>query len=119
MNKKIKLKLWHVLIYVIVFILLLYFTFATIMSPVQVGDYTEQKQKIDSLNIVIIKLKDEQIELDKSIIHQQNEITILNNQIDSTNTEIAKVKNYYGKEIKNITTYSTTQLDDFFTKRYQ
>lgn len=118
MNKKIKLKLWHVLIYVIVFILLLCFTFATIVAPTQVGNYTEQKQKIDSLNIIIIELKDEQIELDESIIHQQDEITTLNNQIDSTNIEIAKVKNYYGKEIKNITTYSTTQLDNFFTKRY-
>jgi len=118
-NQEIKLKLWHILICVTVFILLLYFTITTIISPVKVGDYTKQKQKIDSLNIVILGLEDKQLELNRSIVYQQNEIIVLNKQIDSTNIEIVKVKEHYGKKIKNITTYTPTQLDKFFTERYQ
>tara|TARA_R110000796_G_scaffold4584_1_gene17681 strand:+ start:21 stop:380 length:360 start_codon:yes stop_codon:yes gene_type:complete len=119
MNKEVKLKLWHVLICATVFILLLYFTIVTVVSPVKVGDYTEPKQKIDSLNNVITKLEGTQLELNRSIVYQQNEIVILNKQIDSTNIEIVKVKEHYGKKIKNITTYTPTQLDNFFTERYQ
>ena len=53
MNKEVKLKLWHVMIFITVFVLLLFFIIVTAVSPVNVGDYTEQEQKIDSLNNVI------------------------------------------------------------------
>ena len=119
MNKEIKLKLWHVMIFITVSVLLLFFIIVTAVSPVNVGNYTEQEQKIDSLNNVISGLKGKQLELNESIAYQQNEIVFLNKQIDSTNTEIVKVKEYYGKKIKNITTYTPTQLDKFFTERYQ
>ena len=100
MNKKVKLKLWHVMIFITVFVLLLFSVIVTAISPVEVGDYTKQEQKIDSLNNVILGLEDKQLELNRSITYQQNEIVILNKQIDSTNTEIVKVKEYYGKKIK-------------------
>ncbi len=54
MNQEIKLKLWHVLISVIPLTFLLYFIFIEI-SPTQVGDYSKQEQKIDSLKNIIIK----------------------------------------------------------------
>ena len=88
-------------------------THATIVAT------SQQKQKIDSLNSVIIKLEDKQIELNRSIFDQQLEINILNHSIDSTNKEIVKVRKYYAKKIKDITTYTPTQLDNFFTERYQ
>ena len=119
MNKEIKLKLWHILVCVVVFTSLLYFTIVTAFSPVQVGDYTDQKQKIDSLNNVIIGLEGKQVELNQSIVYQQLEIDVLNKQIDSTSKEIMQVKKYYGKKIETITTYSPTQLDKFFSERYQ
>ena len=59
------------------------------------------------------------IELNRSIFDQQLEINILNHSIDSTNKEIVKVRKYYAKKIKDITTYTPTQLDNFFTERYQ
>jgi uncharacterized coiled-coil protein SlyX len=119
MNKEVKLKLWHVMIFITVFVLLLFSVIITAVLPVSVGDYTEQEQKIDSLNNVILGLEDKQLELNRSIAYQQNEIVVLNKQIDSTNIEIVKVKEHYGKKIKNITTYTPTQLDNFFTERYQ
>ena len=99
MNKEVKLKLWHVMIFITVFVLLLFFIIVTAVSPVNVGNYTEQEQKIDSLNNVISGLKGKQLELNESIAYQQNEIVFLNKQIDSTNIEIVKVKEYYGKKI--------------------
>lgn len=118
MNREVKLKLWHVLISVVSLTLLLYFIFVKV-TPTQVGDYTKQKQKIDSLNVVITGLESKQIELNRSIFSQQLEIDILNREIDSTNKEIVKVRKYYAKKIKDITTYTPTQLDNFFTERYQ
>jgi peptidoglycan hydrolase CwlO-like protein len=118
MNREVKLKLWHVLISVVSLTLLLYFIFVKV-TPTQVGDYTKQKQKIDSLNVVITGLENKQIELNRSIFSQQLEIDILNREIDSTNKEIVKVRKYYAKKIKDITTYTPTQLDNFFTERYQ
>lgn len=118
MNREVKLKLWHILISVVSLTLLLYFIFVKV-TPTQVGDYTKQKQKIDSLNVVITGLESKQIELNRSIFSQQLEIDILNREIDSTNKEIVKVRKYYAKKIKDITTYTPTQLDNFFTERYQ
>jgi len=118
MNREVKLKLWHVLIGVVSLTLLLYFIFVKV-TPTQIGDYTKQKQKIDSLNVVITGLENKQIELNRSIFSQQLEIDILNREIDSTNKEIVKVRKYYAKKIKDITTYTPTQLDNFFTERYQ
>ncbi len=118
MNREVKLKLWHVLVGVVSLTLLLYFIFVKV-TPTQVGDYTEQKQKIDSLKNVITGLESKQIELNKSIFDQQSQISILNKEIDSTNKEIVKVRKEYAQKIKDITTYTPTQLDDFFTERYQ
>jgi peptidoglycan hydrolase CwlO-like protein len=118
MNREVKLKLWHVLACVISLTLLLYFVFIKI-TPTQVGDYTQQKQRIDSLNNVITGLESNQVKLNQSIFVQQLEIDILNKQIDSTSNEIIKVRKYYAKKIKDITTYTPTQLDNFFSERYQ
>jgi peptidoglycan hydrolase CwlO-like protein len=118
MNKEVKLKLWHVLVSVVSFTLLLYFIFVKV-TPTQVGDYTKEKQKIDSLSKIITGLENNQTKLNQSIFVQQLEIDILNKQIDSTSNEIIKVRKYYAKKIKDITTYTPTQLDSFFTERYQ
>jgi len=81
--------------------------------------YDKQKQEIDSLNNVLVNLQKHQLELDKSILFHQNRIDSLNNEISNTNKEIADVREYYGKKIRDILNYTPQQLDDFFSKRYK
>ena len=72
MNKEVKLKLWHILACVVVFYTFIIFTIFIKITPTQVGDYTQQKQRIDSLNNVITGLESKQLELNQSICCTNN-----------------------------------------------
>lgn len=76
-------------------------------------------QQIDSLNNAIIGYRNKQLELDTKIANYQLDIRRLDFQIDSANNKIIEIRNYYGKRIKDVSRYSTSELDDFFSKRYK
>ena len=88
-------------------------------SNVDLSKYDKQKQQIDSLSNVINGLQKEQKSLDESVIKHQNKIDSLDNEINNTNQEIADVREYYGKKIRDILNYNPQQLNDFFSKRYK
>ena len=88
-------------------------------SNVDLSKYDKQKQQIDSLSNVINGLQKEQTRLDQSILKYQTKIDSLDNEINNTNQEIANVREYYGKKIRDILNYTPQQLDDFFSKRYK
>jgi uncharacterized protein YlxW (UPF0749 family) len=116
-DKSITINASHLIMGAII-LLLLWFLF---LKPT-VNDsskYDKQKQEIDSLSNIINKLQKEQVELNKSINFHQNRIDSLNYEIDSTNRQITNIRNYYGKKIRDISNYTPTQLDDFFSKRYK
>ena len=117
MGQEIKLKLWHIVLFGIMFLGLVYFT---LLNPrtVETSSYVQEKQKIDSLSYVITNLQKEQIKLNTTLITYQTKVDSLNFQMDSTRQEIANIRIYYGKQIKDITNYTPSELDKFFTKRY-
>ena len=88
-------------------------------SNIDLSKYDKQKQQIDSLSNVINGLQKEQTRLDQSILKYQTKIDSLDNEINNTNQEIANVREYYGKKIRDILNYTPQQLDDFFSKRYK
>ena len=116
-NKVIQLKLWHVILFSIAFSVLVYFA---LFNPktVETSDYAQEKNKIDSLSYVITDLQKEQIKLNTTLITYQTKIDSLNFQMDSTRQEIANIRIYYGRQIKDITNYTPSELDKFFTNRY-
>jgi peptidoglycan hydrolase CwlO-like protein len=85
---------------------------------VNLSKYDKQKQEIDSLNRTLIDLQKKQVELDNSILQHQFKIDSLNNEINLTNQEITDIRVRYDKKLKDITTYTPSQLNDFFSKRY-
>jgi peptidoglycan hydrolase CwlO-like protein len=115
-DKSITLNVSHLILGAII-LLLLWILFKP--SNVDLSKYDKQKQQIDSLARVITELQKEQLQLDKSIFYHQNKIDSLNNEINNTNKEIADVREYYGKKIRDILNYTPQQLDDFFSKRYK
>jgi len=115
-DKSITLNVSHLILGAIILLLLW-----LLLKPTKVdlSKYDKQKQEIDSLNNVLLNLQKHQLELDKSILFHQNRIDSLNNEISNTNKEIADVREYYGKKIRDILNYTPQQLDDFFSKRYK
>jgi len=115
-DKSITLNVSHLILGAIILLLLW-----LLLKPtnVDMSKYDKQKQEIDSLNNVLVNLQKHQLELDKSILFHQNRIDSLNNEISNTNKEIADVREYYGKKIRDILNYTPQQLDDFFSKRYK
>jgi predicted nucleic acid-binding Zn-ribbon protein len=87
-------------------------------KTVEISNYAQEKKKIDSLSYVITNLQKEQIKLNNTLITYQTKIDSLNSQMDSTRQEILNIRKYYGKQIKDITNYTPSELDKFFTRRY-
>jgi uncharacterized protein YlxW (UPF0749 family) len=116
-NKTIKFNVSHLIMGAIILFLLGFIFLKPTLSTS--SKYDEQKREIDSLTNNIKKLQQEQIKFNNSLIYHQNKIDSLNHQIDSTNTELINIRNYYGKKIRDIANYTPSQLNDFFTKRYK
>jgi len=100
-----------------IILLLLIFLFLR-PETVNLSKYDKQKQEIDSLNRTLIDLQKKQTELDNSILQHQSKIDSLNNEISTTNQEITDIRVRYDKKLKDITTYTPSQLNDFFSERY-
>ena len=78
----------------------------------------ESKQAIDSLNVHIEAIEENQKELDVKIEEYGEEI----NQVDTRITEIKSqkttIKEIYHEKISSVNSYNDHQLDSFFTVRY-
>jgi peptidoglycan hydrolase CwlO-like protein len=77
------------------------------------------KSKIDSLNIELKYIRNNQIALDNKIKSYKDSILKFDRRIDSLNIELTETRNYYGKKIKDITSWNHTELNQFFTDRYK
>ena len=118
MHKTLQIKLWH-LVGVVALILVIFYLFIVKVNPTQLPDYSQQKREIDSLKLVVKDYKLKERSLNDSIKKYENNVVILNTKLDSIDTQINKVRNYYDKKIKDINTLSPTQLAEFFSERYK
>ena len=100
-----------------IILLLLIFLFTRPTTP-DVSKYNKQKREIDSLSNNIKALQKEQIELNKSLLTQYAKIDSLNKEITTTEKELTQTRAYYGNKIKDITSSSPAELNEFFTERY-
>lgn len=100
----------------IIILLLIGYIIYTNHQPSSDNDF---KQQIDSLNNKIDSLEEDQLRLDSLIVVYQDSVSILDTKIDSTKQKITEIRAYYGNKIKNISKYTPTQLDSFFTNRYK
>jgi len=91
----------------------------TIPAVVQNDKYGEQKKIIDSLTAQIYTLQKEQLQQDSIICLHKDSIAVLDHDIDLKNEEIANIRKYYGKKIKDNEYLAPPELDKFFADRYQ
>lgn len=76
-----------------------------------------QKQ-IDSLSYVIGSYETTQKNLSKDVLELQEKVIIINDEIDSTNHVLYKTRKYYESKIRDIAKYTPSELDEFFSERY-
>lgn len=105
-------------LYIILGILLLYFTVRLATCKEKIKENKELLNRIDSLNQVSKQLQEEQkrISLNDSIFN--NSINKIDNKIDSINDRKTVIKQYYHTQIQNVPKYNSPQLDSFFKSRY-
>jgi len=116
-NKIFQLKLSHLIIGGIILLLVI---FLVKCDPTQdiPNNYDKQKREIDSLGNIINGLKKDQIKLNESLKSQYVKVDSLNKEIITTEKELTKTRAYYGNKIKDITSSSPSELNEFFTERY-
>lgn len=117
-DKVIKIKLSRLIIGGIL-LLLLIFLFKCNSTTPKVDKYAKEKKEIDSLQHNIFLLKEGQNILTNNVNKQVIVIDSLEEEIIITEQELTQTRTYYGNQIKDLTSASNSELEQFFTNRYQ
>lgn len=78
----------------------------------------DQKNKLDSLNRMIVEIQKEQKKLDSNIIGFNLKINEIDLNIDKLKGEKTIIREIYHEKINSIDNYTNPQLDSFFAERY-
>jgi septal ring factor EnvC (AmiA/AmiB activator) len=117
-NKTFQLKLSHLIIGGIL-LLLLVFLVKCKPPPTTTNKYDKQKKEIEALKSNIALLKVGQQALNKQLEQQDQIVDSLNTEIKLTEQELQTTRTYYGNKIKDLTSASNSELEEFFTDRYR
>ena len=118
-NKTFQLKLSHLIIGGILLLLLVFLVKCDVEKSTPTDKYEKQKQEIERLKNNIEVLKFGQKVLNKQLDQQNHIVDSLNIEIKHTEKELQTTRTYYGNKIKDLTSASNTELEQFFTNRYQ
>jgi uncharacterized coiled-coil DUF342 family protein len=78
----------------------------------------ESKKKIDSLNVHVKEIENEQKTLDTKIEVFGQEITKVENNITKIKSQKETIREIYHEKITSVNSYTDVQLDSFFANRY-
>jgi septal ring factor EnvC (AmiA/AmiB activator) len=118
-NKTFQLKISHLIIGGILLLLLVFLVKCDVEKPTPTDKYEKQKQEIERLKNNIFLLKEGQKILTKNIEQQNHIVDSLNIEIKHTEKELQTTRTYYGNKIKDLTSASNTELEQFFSDRYR
>ena len=79
----------------------------------------QEKQKIDSLNIIIKEIYKDQQKLDSNIVAYNKKIDEVDNHIDKIKGQKTIIKEIYHEEINRVDSYTDNDIDSFFADRYK
>ena len=117
-DKTFQLKLSHLIIGGILLLLLVFLVKCDVKKPVT-NKYDKEKQEIEQLKSQITLLKFGQKVLNKQLSQQNHIVDSLNIEIKHTEKELQQTRTYYGNKIKDLTSASNTELEQFFSDRYR
>jgi septal ring factor EnvC (AmiA/AmiB activator) len=118
-NRTFQLKLSHLIIGGILLLLLVFLVKCDIKKSTSTDKYAKQKQEIKALKSNIALLKAGQKALNKQLEQQDKIVDSLNTEIKLTEQELQTTRTYYGNKIKDLTSASNSELEQFFSDRYR
>jgi septal ring factor EnvC (AmiA/AmiB activator) len=118
-EKVYQVKLSHLIIGGILLLLLVFLVKCDVEKPTPTDKYEKQKQEIERLKNNIEVLKFGQKVLNKQLDQQNHIVDSLNIEIKHTEKELQTTRTYYGNKIKDLTSASNTELEQFFSDRYR
>lgn len=118
-NKTFNVKLSHLIIGGILLLLLVFLVKCDVKKPIQTDKYAKEKKEIERLKSQITLLKFGQQVLNKQLDQQNHIVDSLNIEIKHTEKELQTTRTYYGNKIKDLTSASNTELEQFFSDRYR
>lgn len=121
MNKTINtIKNWlpivKIIQYIAIVIIILYFVIQLLTTKREIS--SDFKAQLDSLQKVTVALQKQQKSYDSTISLEEEKIKELDYQIDHVKEKTTIIKEYYHEQSKAADSYTPTQLDSFFAKRY-
>lgn len=121
MNKTINtIKNWlpivKIIQYIAIVIIVLYFAIQLFTTNREIS--SDFKAQLDSLQKVTVTLQKQQKSYDSTLLIEQDKIKELDYQIDNVKEKTTIIKEYYHEQSKAADSYTPTQLDSFFAKRY-
>jgi hypothetical protein len=78
-----------------------------------------EKQQIDSLNVLVKQLHQDNVELEKEIDEYNEKIGKIDNNIKNIRGQKTVVKEIYHEKINSVDRLTVRELDSFFTDRYK
>jgi len=111
-----KLSILKIIQYIAVVIVILYFLIQLLTIKREIS--VDFKNKLDSLQKVTVTLQKQQKSYDSMISSEEQKIKELDYQIDNIKEKTTVIKEYYHEQSKAADSYTPTQLDSFFSKRY-
>ena len=78
-----------------------------------------EKQKMDSLNVVIKQIYKDQQRIDSNVIINLKKIEEVDNRIENIRGQKTIIKERYNEEIIRVDNYSDSDIDRFFADRYK
>jgi vacuolar-type H+-ATPase subunit I/STV1 len=101
----------------VIFGLFMFYWIVFILTPkIKMG--AESKQILDSLNIHIKTIEENQKALDEKLEEYGNEINEVETRITEIKSQKTTIKEIYHEKINSVNSYNDHQLDSFFTVRY-
>lgn len=89
-----------------------------ILTP-KAGLSEKHKNQLDSLNIVIKQLHEDNLKLENKISNFNQEIEQIDNNISKLKNQKTIIKEIYNEKISNIDKFTSREVDSFFTNRYK
>jgi peptidoglycan hydrolase CwlO-like protein len=102
--------------YIAIVIIVLYFAIQLFTTNKEIS--SDFKAQLDSLQKVTVTLQKQQKSYDSTLLIEQEKIKELDYQIDNAKEKTTIIKEYYHEQSKAADSYTPTQLDSFFAKRY-
>lgn len=110
------LSIFKIIQYIAVVIVILYFLIQLLTIKKEIS--VDFKAQLDSLQKVTVTLQKQQKSYDSTLLIEQEKIKELDYQIDNVKEKTTIIKEYYHEQSKAADSYTPTQLDSFFAKRY-